>query len=232
MKQVFVFCSLFLVFFSSCAARIDGNIAADGSSSFDVNMSLHPRMTAMIRSFSAAAGQSGNELDGQAIARSMSNAPGVSSVRLTNTSSSAVTGQIRISRVNDFLSVTRGSGFVVFEQTSSGGKITININRSNGAAMLSLLSPQVVDYFNALMAPIATGEEISKDEYLDIVAGFYSKAISDEIANSKIQASIEFPGRITNARGGTFSGRRANFDIPLLDLLVLETPLTYEVTWN
>jgi len=194
----------------------------------------------MIRSFSEAAGQAGHGLDGQAIARSMSNAPGVSSVRLTNTSSSALTGQIKISQIREFLSVTQlaaklpaqGSGFIVFEQTGAGGRCVINIDRSNGQVILSLLSPQVIDYLNAVMAPVVTGEELTKSEYLEQVSIFYSRAISNEISMSRIQASIEFPGRITKANGGTFSGRKANFDIPLLDLFVLENPLIYEVTWN
>jgi hypothetical protein len=73
---------------------------------------------------------------------------------------------------------------------------------------------------------------MTKLEYLELVSTIYSKAISDEIAASRIRASIDFPGTVTAARGGTFSGRRADFDIPLLDLLVLETPQTYEVTWR
>ena len=77
---------------------------------------------------------------------------------------------------------------------------------------------------------------MNKNEYLELVASFYNVTISNEIASSRIRASIEFPGSVRNViapgRTGTFSGRRANFDIPLLDLLVLETPLVYEVTWN
>ena len=34
------------------------------------------------------------------------------------------------------------------------------------------------------------------------------------------------------SKGGAFSGRKAEFEIPLIDLLVLEAPLSYEVTWR
>jgi hypothetical protein len=33
-------------------------------------------------------------------------------------------------------------------------------------------------------------------------------------------------------RGGTYRGIEAIFEVPLLDLLVLETPLNYEIRWN
>jgi len=82
------------------------------------------------------------------------------------------------------------------------------------------------------MAPIVTGENISKEEYLELVSSFYNNQISGEIASSRINTYVEFPGTVRSVSGGTFSGRNALFDIPLLDLFVLETPLVYEVIWN
>jgi len=229
------FSLLFLTFFS-CAGRINGSLSADGSSALSINMSLEPRMTAMIRSFSAVMGQTdGPVLDAAAIAKSMSGAPGIDSVSLKNTSPSAIEGTVRLSKAGEFL-IAANTGddqkkFIVFEQ-KNGGRCEININRSNGPVILELLSREIADYLNALMAPIATGENLSKTEYLELVAFMYSKAVSDEIAGSRIRASIDFPGVITGVKGGTFSGRRADFDISLLDLLVLETPLSYEVQWK
>jgi hypothetical protein len=56
--------------------------------------------------------------------------------------------------------------------------------------------------------------------------------VADEIAAAKIRAFIDFPGPINAVKGGTYTGRRAVFEVPLLDLLVLETPLNYEIRWN
>jgi hypothetical protein len=162
----------------------------------------------------------------------MSNAPGVARVSLTNTGPSALEGAVQISDINRFLAVGDVGGFVSFEQGRNGGSCEISISRDNGPVILALLSPEISDYLSALMAPLATGEELSKPEYLQLVASVYNRAVSDEIAGSRIRASIDFPGQVTSVRGGTFSGRRANFDIPLLDLLVLETPLSYVVRWN
>jgi hypothetical protein len=227
-----VFLSLF-----SCAGQINGSISADGSALMSVSVSLEPRMTVLIRSLSAAAGQSnGPVINGPSIAQSMAAAPGIASVILRNTSPSAVEGAVGISRINDFLAVTNAEQdprrrFIVFEQGTSG-RCIININRDNGPLILELLSPEISDYLNALMAPIATGEDLTKNEYLELVASFYNRGVRDEISGSRIRASIDFPGQVTGIRGGTFSDRRAEFDIPLLDLLVLETPLVYEVSWR
>jgi hypothetical protein len=186
-------------------------------------------MTSLIRSFSRAGGHSGDlVLDGQAISQSISAAPGVASALFRNTSNSAVEGQITISHINNFLSAS-GMTFINFQQS---GRLLINVNLDNGPVIIALLSQEITGYLEALMAPLATGEKMTKAEYLNNVALFYNKTTSDEIAGSRVLVSIEFPGAVTSVRGGSFSGRRASFDIPLLDLLVLETPLVYEVTWN
>jgi hypothetical protein len=216
----------------SCAARINGSVNADGSGIFSAEMSIGPRMTAMIRSFNSVAGQNdGLILDGPAIARSMS-IEGITSVSLKNTDPSAVEGEFRILNINRFLAAGDKGGFITFTQGSNGGSCKININLENGPVILENLSPEIADYLNALMAPIATGEAMSKSEYLDLVAVFYNRNISNEIASSTIHASINFPGNITSVTGGTFSGKKADFEISVLDFLVLEKPLICEVNWR
>jgi hypothetical protein len=228
---LFALClSLAILPFFSCTAKINGTLAADGSASVDISTALQPRVTNLIRAVSSAGGESnGLILDGPAIASSMSDAPGIATVWLRNSSPSALDGNVRISKLNDFIS---SSKFISYEQRPSGGRCQININRENGPLILEQLSWDIAIYLNALMAPISTGEAQSKAEYLALLGSIYGKPISDEIAASKIQASIEFPGAITSVKGGTFSGKRADFEIPLLDLLVLETPLNYEVQWR
>jgi len=236
-KWVFLtLCVCFLTFFS-CTARIDGVLAANGSANLTVSMSLGQRITSLIRSFSVAGGQQADQtIDGASIARSMTGAPGISSVTFRNTSASAVEGRIVISHISEFFSAAgidnnSGKRFITFEQKNSGGRCVINLDRENAPAILESLSPEITDYLTAILAPIAIGDEMTKPEYLELVASFYSKAVSDEIAASRVRASIEFPANITAVKGGSSSGRRAVFDISLLDLLVLETPLNYEVIW-
>jgi hypothetical protein len=98
--------------------------------------------------------------------------------------------------------------------------------------MLAYISPDIVAYLSALMAPLATGEAMTKKEYLALIASIYGSGIADEIAAAFFNATIDLPGPVQSVKGGTFSGKRAEFAIPLVDLLVLEKPLTYEVVWK
>jgi len=233
MKSLRLFSLLCLIpLLLSCSAKINGSVSHDGSAVFSVEMSLGQRISSMIRSLNSAGGQDeGTILDAQALNLALTK-EGISTASFRNTGPAAVDGQIRISNINEFLYTPETGRFFSFEQGQTSGSCRISINIENGPAFVKLLSPEISDYLDALMAPVSTGEVMNKSEYLDLITTFYNRNISNEIANSRILASIEFPAVISGVRGGTFNRRTAEFDILLLDFLVLETPLIFEVTWN
>jgi hypothetical protein len=230
----------FQMFFVSCTAAITGTLAIDGSGDLRLQASLESRTAALIRSFAAVslgpeAARNRPVIDGPAIARSMAAAPGIAGVSFTNTSPSSIEGPIKISRMDEFLALPGnqgGSRFIVYEQSPSGGRLALSLDRNSGPKILALISPEVADYLSVLMAPVATGETLSKGEYLGLVTSIYGRGVAEEIASAKIRALIDFPGPISAVRGGTYTGKRAVFAVPLLDLLVLESPLDYEIRWN
>jgi len=237
MKNIFlaVVTAALLLAFPSCASRINGSLAEGGQADLGINAELKPGMSALITRLAALSGTPGAPLlDGSSLAASMAKAPGIASVSFTNKTPSSIEGPVKISQINDFLSSGKASGLISFEQKNAAGEgyCAVNFNLASGPQMLGLISPEITMYLSALMAPIATGEALTRPEYLNLVASVYGKAIADEISSSSIRASVNFPGAIQRVKGGNFSGKRADFDIPLLDILVLETPLSYEVVWK
>jgi hypothetical protein len=173
----------------------------------------------------------------------MAAAPGISGVSLVNINPTTVAGTIRIAQVDAFLAPPEGAAgstvlrrFIVYEPRQlsppSPGRLTLALARDSAPLVLSLLSEEVTAYLTALMAPAATGELLSKADYLDQVGWIYGRTVANEIAAARITATIDFPGPISGIRGGTFSGAQARFELPLVDLLVLEEPLEYEVRWR
>jgi len=247
---IFEFFGAFLLVFTlfactSCASQMSGSLKEDGQADLQIRAALEPRMTALIGRLSAASGVSQPDapvLNGPAITASMSSAPGVASVSFKNTAPAAIEGPVKITRIGDFLAPgmaaaaaaggAKKAGFINFEQNAPGGKCTINLNLDSGPEILTLISPEISDYLSALMAPLATGEALTRAEYLILVSSVYGRGIADEISKSLIRASIDFPGTIQSVQGGTFTGKRADFAIPLLDIFVLETPLSFEVIWR
>ncbi|MCL1931295.1 MAG: hypothetical protein FWF55_05725 [Treponema sp.] len=219
---------------TSCAAQINGALKGNGQADLQIRTALEPRMTALITGFAAASGaaQPGALLlDGPAIAASLSAAPGVASASFKNTSPAAIEGPVKIAQISEFLAPGKAQ-FITFEQKASGGQCTITLSRDTSPEILALISPEVSDYLSALMAPIVTGETLTGAQYLMAIGSVYGRGIADEIEKATIRASIEFPGSVQSAKGGTVSGKRANYAIPLLDILVLEDPISYEVVWR
>lgn len=223
----------------SCSVRLDGTLRSGGQADLNIRAALEPKTADLIRSLAALMGGApgGRIIDGPALARSLAAAPGVTSVTLNNTSPTAVEGSIVISRLDQFLAIAGDSNrrFITWQETgdggTTGGSIKIAIDHDSAPGILALISPDIIGYLEALMAPAATGDRMTRAEYLSLAGSFYGKTVADEIAAARIHLSLDFPRPIKQISGGTATGTRAVFDLPLVDFLVLETPLVYEVSW-
>ena len=216
----------------ACSARIEGLVREGGEAEISVRASLEPRTLNLLRSLRGFMGEASGTpiLNGETIGKSMAAAPGIRAVSLKNTGQETLEGNISISHVGDFLS-SGNDAFITYTEGAGNTSVVIVLDRNSAPMVISRLSPEVEEYLSALMAPAVSGERVTKQEYLDLVASIYGRPLADEIAAARIRALIEFPRRITAIRGGTSAERRAEFDVPLLDVLVLEEALRYEVTW-
>ena len=217
----------------SCATRIAGTLAADGSADLTLGASLEPRMAALLSGFAAAGGIPPDAplLDGPAMAVPMSEVPGVASVSLSNRSATSIEGRLSLAHIGTFLAAG-GTDLISFEQSAAGGRLSVNLDLAGSGAFLEAVAPDLVDYLAALMAPIATGQSMTRDEYLFLVTSLYGAGIADEMSAAVIGVDLALPGPVQSAVGGSFSGSSARFAIPLLDVLVLDRPLRYEVVWR
>ncbi|MDR1248211.1 MAG: hypothetical protein LBK63_02800 [Treponema sp.] len=245
----FLLVSAVLSLAGGCSGRIEGKLRRDGQAELSLEIALEPRMGAMLRSLSSLGSPSRRPpagapaegavpvINGPVIARSLAAAPGILSADLANTSPTGIAGTISVSRVDQFLAlngVPERKRFVALENNSETGysRLVIALDRETAPLLLAMISVDIRDYLSALFAPAATGDALSKAEYLGLVEDIYGKALADEIAAARVSVTIGFPGAISSAKGGTFSGSSARFDIALADILVLENPLAYEVVWK
>ncbi|MDR2344212.1 MAG: hypothetical protein LBD86_06765 [Spirochaetaceae bacterium] len=235
-----LFALIVLLCCPSCDARLDTRIYSNGRAEIMLKSALLPGAGHLLKSLSAAGG--GPVFDAAVLNRNFAAIPGVESSALRNTGLDGLEGGIFLTSLTLFLNGARGNlaqkngagkfSAIVLEQSASGGTLTINLNMDTGQEFLLLISPDMVDYLSALMAPVATGELISRDAYLELVASVYGKAVADEIRRTQFFLKFELPGPVENVRGGTGKGSHAEFTIPLTDLLVLDQPLYYEVRWT
>ena len=236
MKNLCVFLLfLFFTLFFSCSAQIAGIVSENGAGEIFITTSLGPATIELIQSVQNSLwGQTGNAnvLDGQEISRSMASAPGVGSITLMNTGPASLHGSLVVSNMGDLLAMPGTENrFITYSTEGGSSSLLIHMDRGNAPILISMLSPDVEEYLLALNAPIVTGEDESREEYLGLLRRFYSSAIADEISSANILAIFHFPRPVRSALGGEIDGRIVEFNIPLLDVLVLEQPLRYEAHW-
>jgi hypothetical protein len=230
MKSLLPLMALALAFVS-CSSQTSGVLRDNGSAQLRLMAALAPTMAGRLHTVS---GRMGGEfaLDGPSIAQSMAEAPGVETASFTNIDPITIEGNLALARVDEFLSLPSLPEVSRFIRYTPGRLLSIRLDLASGPELLSALSPDVSDYLSLIMAPVSTGERLGTGEYFELVTSVHGTEISREIAAARIEAVIEVPGVITRVRGGSFSGSRARFDIPLIDILVLETPVVYEIEWR
>jgi hypothetical protein len=226
---------------SGCSANVKGTLRQGGAALLTVETGLEKGMASLVRQFQALAGGSLSSaaliIDGKAIALSMENAPGIEAASFRNTSPEAIEGNIEVGDIGDFLALAAPEGkarrFITYTEEPGGahGNIVIALGLADAPEVIALLSVEAADYLSALMAPAATGEALTRGEYLALVEAVYGKNIADEIRGAKIVAEARFPSPVKTVKGGVAAGGAARFEAPLLDLLVLDKPLRYEAAW-
>jgi len=226
---------LLLVFFS-CSASIEGELKEGGVVDLSLKTALQPRMISLIQSLRNFMGEADDApiLDGRSIGLSIAASPGVRDVSLRNTGPAALDGAISISKVDEFLTAGGSTArLVTYTEGQAAGtsSLVIFLEKASAPEIISRLSAEAEEYLSALMAPAVLGEDSTKEEYLRLISMVYGRALADEISASRLKIAVNFPRTITSVKGGTSSGRRAEFDVPILDILVLEQPLRYEVLW-
>lgn len=114
------------------------------------------------------------------------------------------------------------AGLVSFAKNGSSSSMTLTLSPANLSTLYSSLPDTVQSYIDLFMAPVFTGESMTKSEYLDLVASVYGQDLADEIAESSVSIVLSAPD---------VSGKKKKVSVPLADLLASPAPLTYTVSW-
>ena len=223
-----------LFFLASCTTNINAVIYRGGNAELSMESALLPRTIGLIDSLRSFSGEDLDSpiLDAPSIALSLSLSSGVSSVSFQNISNSSLEGRISISDIGNFLS---GDGadqrLIIYTEGNNDSSIKVNLSIANAPYIISMLSSDVEEYLLALMAPCATGEIYTREEYIGLLSMVYGNALAAEIANAIIGIRLVLPGAIRSAIGGSYMGNEIVFNIPLVDIMVLEESLYYEIYW-
>lgn len=118
----------------------------------------------------------------------------------------------------------RAADFVTCTENS----LSLVISPESMQAFVQSLPQESQDYFELLMAPVLTGEEMTPEEYIDLVASFYGQPLADELKTANIKVALKCPD---GCRIKSNSSAEATFVISAADFLCLKETRIFTINW-
>lgn len=179
--------------------------------------------------------EEGSFFDVEAIEKGFSENENISALELETPDKLNMKGSFRFSSVEDMLSKVKAdtaqSKLISFEKGASSSDLTVKITRETIVALLEsnpALNNPLVENFG----PAAT-VGLSSSDYLDMMEFALGEESRKGIQNSKLSINIVVAGKILKQSGGTIiNSSTVRFDIPLLDILILDKTLIYKLSYE
>lgn len=126
---------------------------------------------------------------------------------------------------------------ISIEQKNESGKIQtivqISINPENLNTILAHFPPETRDYIDILMAPVFTGEDLTTEEYIQLIKAAYGEKLAGELSGENLNLELEFPSKnlkiFLNGEEKSLSGN--NLTIPLADFLTMSKGFSIRLVW-
>ncbi len=241
--------ALFLL--ASCSESQRLTVAADGSGTADVEVTLAPMLVSYLHDLMASMGDADDNsasgaatgappiFDLERIRTAFGQLPGVSGLVVRSPSDGSLTLRFAFRSLRALLGGPQAAtSHNPVALTSANGSTTIrfHLDRENLQALTSL--PPLRDN-PLLLALIPKGTsrvtEAQELELLEYAFGDYSpkgSTVGAVVRASTIRVTLTVEGRIVSQLGGSVQGNTVVFTLPLLRLLTLEQPIDYEVTFQ
>ena len=162
--------------------------------------------------------------------------------------------KIEFSKINldegIFLNLTDGNTRA-FNLDRRAERFTITLTEETIAKTVAALPSELFEYADLLMAPVLTGEVMTEEEYLSLIAAAYGPQAATELKACSFELTMQCPGEVVGASAREFaggslggasspasdvkaaaSGREAHFAIPAVKVFALSCPLQLVVTFR
>lgn len=107
-------------------------------------------------------------------------------------------------------------------QNGIATKMKITLSPQNLQKLITSQDNVIQKYADLLMAPCFTGDEMSKDEYKELVASLYGNELAEELTSGSLEIKLK------NARAKKMT---TGISIPLIDILTLTEEKTFTVDY-
>lgn len=106
------------------------------------------------------------------------------------------------------------SGSSIIKSSNNGKNVEIEFSRNNLLKMYDNMPSIMRSYIDLFMAPVFTEEEMSNEEYLELISSVYGKILADEIKTSTVDFIVVLS-----------DGKTKQFSLELIDLINIKTDI-------
>ncbi len=229
--------AILLAALSSCAAGLSLAVNPDGSGTLAVDARIPDAAAARLRSY-AAAGTPGSAptaplFDTAAVRRETARR-GLAAVSVETPTPNRFRGSFSFRSLADLAADPELAESGILRVGSKDGvtALSFRLSRDN-ARSLPLLFPGLDPYvLEALSPPALDPYPVSASEYREMLQALLGTAALGELDSAEIRVQVRAPGPVLRHSGGAVSDRTFTAVLRLMDILVLEKPLEFSVTWR
>lgn len=220
--------------FTSCGADASFTANTDKSTNIEVNLNFGQAISNTLKALTGSGDFSKMLSEGDlssAFEKSdltLAKAKWISQTELT------LQGKIAAPEKQTILLTDKGLKIKDFVNCQSNS-LELNLSPDTIQGLVSALPEDSQYMLDLFMAPVFTGEAMSADEYLMLLSSVYGKDIGDELKAASINFKMTCPAgkKLLSAQGKSIrkNTNSAQVSLPLVDFLVLSSPLNYKITW-
>lgn len=220
---IFVFASIFLsALLSGCNTTVSVKVQDDLSGDFSLQTAVSPSVKAISESF--LGNEPGTSLFDTVQIRSSLEKANLTVTQIASPVASSLT--VTAKTPNVCTAVPNADDFITVKTAGNVSRMTVKLTPQNVRKVLSLMSDETALLVDLLIAPVFTGEVLTKEEYAEIIAISYGTQIATELQAATINLSFALPSAVTDAKlsnpaMGTVSasGKNVRISLPLINFL-------------
>lgn len=196
-------CAVVILSFASCTSEITLELKKDGSVNVEYSGTAEKALAALLNSASGMTGsdtensQSSVIFDTKEIEYEMGT-NGFSNVKAASKNGPDLTVSMTDKNGKSALFT---SGVVSIKN----GKLNATLSPKNLVKFYNSADSQTVMFLDMLLSPVFNEEQMTEEEYLEVLASFYGEDIAEEIKNSKFRITLKNPDGTVEVRNIAFT---------------------------
>lgn len=223
---------------ASCGVNEEIYLKKDGSGTVSSRIEVKQILVDYFANFAEVTGDStdisdGKLFDKEEIKKEIEKKPGVKVASIKTSGKNLLTTKLEFTNIEEIFKSEKdltSAGVISLTDSGSNKEFRFHLDKKN-YKQLSTLIPVLS---NPIMESLGPQEDdsTSESDYLDMISFALGKDGPKAVKNSFVNVIVHVQGKIISQKGGKVSGKIVTFSIPLINILLLNKPLDYTITFN